>query len=104
MSAKKITQTRYECVCELKDCPGQGQSWISKDPGIPERCTHCGRRTWNGQDKRKNLLITSRGKTQRLSEWARETGLSAPVIHHRLKIGWTEEQAVTTPAGKARNQ
>lgn len=102
MSAKKISLTRYECVCELKDCLGKGAPWTSKDTLIPERCAHCGRRTWNGQDKRKNLVIVARGKNQRLSEWAKETGLSAQVIHHRLKVGWTEEQAVTTPAGKAK--
>jgi hypothetical protein len=99
VSAKKITLTRYECKCDLKDCAGKGEPWISKDEGIPERCTWCGRRTWNGKDKRKNLLITVNGKTLRLSEWAKESGLSAQVIHHRLKVGWTDEQAVTIPAG-----
>jgi hypothetical protein len=102
MSATKITLSRYECRCELPDCPGKGLSWISKDPIIPERCAFCGRRTWNGRDKRKNLHITAQGKTQRLSEWAQETGLSAQVIHHRLKVGWTEERAVSVPAGQGK--
>jgi len=102
MSAKKISLTRYECRCELRDCPGYGKSWISKDPEVPERCSFCGRRTWNGSDKRKNVVLTALGKTQRLSEWAKETGLSAQVIHHRLKVGWTDLEAVSTPAGKAK--
>jgi hypothetical protein len=99
MSAKMITLTRYECRCELKGCPGKGKPWISKDPMVPERCAYCGRRTWNGQDKRKNVFLTASGKTQRLSEWAKETGMSAQLIHHRLKVGWTDEEAVGIPAG-----
>jgi hypothetical protein len=100
MSANKINITRYRCVCDLPDCPGKGKPWISKDNTIPERCTYCGRRTWNSPDKRKNVFLTAQGRTQRLSEWARETGLSAQLIHYRIKAGWTEEEAVNTPAGK----
>ena len=102
MSAKKITLTRYECKCELKNCPGKGNPWISKDAGIPERCTFCGRRTWNRTDLRKNTFITANDRTQRLSAWAKETGLSSQLIHHRLKIGWTAEDSVNVPAGSGK--
>jgi hypothetical protein len=102
MSAEKITLTHYECRCELSDCPGHGKLWISRDPMIPERCAFCGRRTWNGRDKRKNVVIVAHGKTLRLSEWAKETGLSAQLIHARLKAGWTEENSVSIPVGKRR--
>ena len=100
MSVERITVTRYRCTCELPDCAGKGQPWISNDHMIPERCAHCGRRTWNGKDKRKNVFLTALGKTQRLSEWSKETGISSQLIHHRIKIGWTEEQAVSTIPGK----
>jgi hypothetical protein len=102
MSAEKITSTRYRCKCELKDCPGKGKPWVSKDAAIPERCAYCGRRTWNGTDQRKNALITAHGRTQRLSAWSKETGLSSQLIHHRIKIGWKAEDAVTIPAGSGR--
>ena len=73
-----------------------------KRPDDSRALCHCGRRTWNGTDKRKNLFLTAKGETLRLSEWAKKSGLSAQVIHHRLKVGWTEEQAVMTPAGKGK--
>ena len=101
MSAKKISLTRYECICELKDCPGKGQPWISRDPMVPERCNWCGCRTWNGNDKRKNVLLTANGKTQRISEWVKETGISKQLIGHRIKMGWTDEDALT-PVGKGK--
>lgn len=102
MSAEKITETRYRCRCELKDCPGCGKSWLSKDSEIPERCAFCGRRTWNGKDKRKNVTVTAFGRTQRISEWAKETGISKQLIGHRLKVGWTDQNAVSIPVGKGR--
>ena len=102
MSATKISLTRYECRCELPDCPGKGQPWVSRDAGIPERCTWCGRRTWNGRDKRPSVFLTAYGRTQNLSDWARETGLSKQLIGHRHKVGWSDLEAVSTPAGKGR--
>ena len=102
MSAEKIKSTRYRCRCELPDCPGKGEPWLSKGNRVPERCNWCLRRTWNGTDKRKNTLLTAHGKTQRLSAWAKESGLSVQLIHHRVKIGMSTEDAVTIPAGSAR--
>ncbi len=102
MSVQKITQVRYQCRCDLPDCPGQGRPWISKDDHIPERCNYCGRRTWNGQDKRRNLFLTAQGKTQRLCEWESESGISKQLIRHRLNAGWSEEDAVTIPVGKGK--
>ena len=102
MSVEKITQTKYRCKCELKDCKGKGMPWLSDNELIPERCRWCGRRTWNGTDLRKNSFISANGKTLRLSEWAKQSGLSAPLIRARLKFGWTEKDAVTVPAGAKR--
>lgn len=47
----------------------------------------------NGQAK----LITANGKTQSYSAWARDLGVSMQSIGQRLKRGWTETEAVTTP-------
>jgi hypothetical protein len=48
------------------------------------------------------LNLTLSGRTMRLFEWARETGLSAATITRRLKRGWTVEQALTTASGGKR--
>lgn len=42
-------------------------------------------------------LITANGKTQSYSAWARDLGVSMQSIGQRLKRGWTEIEAVTTP-------
>jgi hypothetical protein len=39
--------------------------------------------------------ITAHGRTQSLTEWARERRVSAETIRERLKCGWTAEDAVT---------
>ncbi len=100
MSVEKVNQTVNRCICQLKDCPSRAlpleeQFWLSKDERVPERCAYCGRRTWNGTDLRKNTWITAHNKTQRLSEWAKETGISGQLIRHRIKVGWSEESAVS---------
>ena len=53
MSVKKITRVVYECRCDLPDCIGSGRPWFSDGKKIPDRCSWCKRRTWNGTDKRK---------------------------------------------------
>ena len=98
MSVEKITLTRYQCTCDLTDCPGKGKTWVSKDDHIPDRCAFCGRRTWNGPNRR-NRFITINGRTKRLSKWAAESGISAQCIGHRIKMGWSEYDAVTVAPG-----
>ena len=56
---EKITKTVYRCTCELADCcgidpkTGQPRPWESEGEKIPERCSWCKRRSWNGQDRRR---------------------------------------------------
>lgn len=93
---EKINKTVYKCTCQLSGCK---KSWTSDDP-CPERCRWCGRRTWNGKDSRRKRLITAKGKTQRVSKWAEETGISKQTILARLRLGWKPEEAVTVSVGK----
>lgn len=41
--------------------------------------------------------VTALGKSQTISEWARETGIGRTTIYERIRIGWSEEKAVTLP-------
>lgn len=52
MSVRIVKKKVYECVCELPDCPGNGESWLSRNLDIPKRCNHCHSYRWNGTDKR----------------------------------------------------
>lgn len=69
----------------------------------PENCRWTTMKTQN-RNKQGNALLTHNGKTQCLSAWAEETGLSIQVIRARIQNhGWTVEQALTTPAGHTCN-
>jgi hypothetical protein len=50
------------------------------------------------RNKRSTVRITAEGRTQCLSDWAKEKGLNPTSITERLDRGWTEEEAVATPA------
>ncbi len=49
-----------------------------------------------GRNRRNNRWITFDGKTQTISEWSREKGISTGTISYRLKIGWSKKKALTT--------
>jgi hypothetical protein len=49
----------------------------------------------NQLNKRSHHYITAFGKTQRLTEWARENGISYLKIYKRLQLGWPPEKAVS---------
>lgn len=43
-------------------------------------------------NRRSNKLITIHGKTQTVTEWAKETGIPIGTIQNRLKYGWEEDR------------
>lgn len=47
----------------------------------------------NNSNTRQNRFITYSGKTQTMSQWARELGICVKKIHYRLKVGWSVERA-----------
>lgn len=44
--------------------------------------------------------VTFNGKTQSITQWAREIGIGPKTIHHRLKHGWPVELALTHKVSK----
>ncbi len=48
-------------------------------------------------NKRNNRLITFRGETLTLAQWAEKTGLKRETIAMRLRRGWSAEKALTVP-------
>lgn len=52
----------------------------------------------------KSHYITYKGKTKRLSDWAREYGLLCHTLYTRLKHGWSIEEALTTPVNNQRRK
>ena len=49
------------------------------------------------KNKRSNVILSSSGKTMILSDWAKETGLSASTISARLRYGWSVDDALSKP-------
>ena len=48
-------------------------------------------------NKRNNRLVTMNGRTQHVQQWARELGIDRVRIKNRLKAGWPDHLALTTP-------
>lgn len=65
----------------------------------PENCR------WTTQlvqmnNQRRNRFVTVDGETHSLSDWARINGICIGTIRDRLKRGWSEQDAVSTPVKK----
>jgi hypothetical protein len=50
-----------------------------------------------GRNTSQNRWLTYQGRTQCLTDWAKEVGLKKLTLHMRLYYGWTIEKALTTP-------
>ncbi len=44
--------------------------------------------------RKKPYLITAKGKTQTLAEWASELGVPHATLHERLSNGWPDENII----------
>lgn len=49
------------------------------------------------RNKRSNRNITYNGKTQCLTDWAKELGMSRITLLKRIRMGWDEIEALTRP-------
>lgn len=45
-------------------------------------------------------LLTHKGRTQSLTEWAEEVGMSRITLRKRLKLGWPLQVALSTPTDR----
>lgn len=77
------------------------------------KCSECCRRGWGlnvqwatrreqSRNRRVCQRLTYQGRTQLLTDWARELGISASTICHRMKAyGWSAEKSLATPVKRA---
>jgi hypothetical protein len=54
-------------------------------------------------ERRRNVMVTFRGETRCVSEWARVTGIGKKTISGRLERGWTARDALTTKPIRTRD-
>lgn len=66
----------------------------------PENCRWA---TDNQQARNRsnNHLVTLGGKTLTLTGWSEVLGIRQSTIRRRLRVGWSPEEALTTPLGKS---
>lgn len=62
----------------------------------PGNCTWATSKT-QSRNKRNNVLIEADGIKLSKAEWAERLGISPATINDRLRAGWDEAEAVTTP-------
>lgn len=67
-------------------------------PYSPENCVWATAKQ-QGRNKRNNHFLTFQGKTQPMSAWAEETGISYFVLRSRIHNKWSDEDALTIPVG-----
>lgn len=78
--------------------------------GVPKYIIHDGLRAGKPFDEiveghhTTRHLITFRGETLPLRTWERRMGLGCKTLYHRIKKGWSIEDALLTPAGQKRKE
>jgi hypothetical protein len=55
------------------------------------------------RNRRSNTRIEFRGENLTLVEWSRRTGIGRVLIMHRLRAGWTTEDALTVAPSRSMN-
>ena len=76
---------------------------IDNDKGYsPSNCQWESQKT-QARNRSSNLLLSFRGITKCLQEWADEVGIARDALGHRIRTGWSVERALTTPAKKQNN-
>jgi hypothetical protein len=90
---------------DMGECP-EGLQLDREDTDgdyTPENCRWSTRRV-NTNNRRNTMLLTVDGRTQGVTDWAREVGMQDKTIAYRVRHGWTHTEAVRTPPGAKRCQ
>ena len=81
--------------------PGDGYTVdrIDNDRGYEPGNVRWATRKEQSRNQRTNVMITVDGVTKCMSDWCASSGLKMTTVKERLKLGWSESDAVTLPVG-----
>lgn len=81
--------------------PGKGYSLDRIDNSLGYGPDNCRWADWitQGRNRRNNQLLTHKGETLFIPDWAQRTQLGVETIRQRLARGWTVAEALETPVG-----
>ena len=65
----------------------------------PSNCKWSTRKE-QGNNKRNNRLLTYKGRTQTMTQWADEIGMNPDTFKYRIYLGWSVERAIEEPIRK----
>lgn len=73
---------------------------IDNDKGYsPDNCRFVDRCVQNNNTRR-NHFVEINGERKTISQWAREYGIQPDAVYCRIRRGWSEIDAITTPVWK----
>lgn len=86
-------------LADMGPSPGPGFSIERVDNNGPYSKENCvwADYTTQANNRHNCIKVTFNGKTQSIPRWAKELGLNAETIRSRLYVGWSVEEALTTP-------
>lgn len=96
-------ETSFDQFCADMGAPPTPEHTVERidvnGPYSPENCR------WatpleQSHNRRNNRLLTFDSRTQPLSAWAAEVGLSQQALSGRLALGWSLEKALSTPSSR----
>ena len=65
----------------------------------PENCRWVNNQT-QANNKSNNIILTYNGKSQTVSQWARELNVDSETLRHRYNCGWNTKRIIETPLRK----
>ena len=89
-------------LSDMGDRPSKNHSIERKNSNgnyCPENCIWelTARQSWN---KRNNRILTARGESRCIAEWCKILGISQGLVSCRLRLGWSDEDALFRTVGK----